>query len=295
MNELESEMNGNQLTGFAPTLKGPTKAGMRYSDSGGSGPVVVLLHGVLMNGSVWNKVVVGLRDGYRCIVPELPFGAHRRAMPEDADLSLGSIARTISEFLVELKLQDVTLICNDWGGAQLVIFPGGSHRVANLVLVSCEAFDNFPPGVPGWLLCRLASLPGGTFLVAQLLRPRWLRYLPITFGSLSKKRVSNELFLSWIEPLRRDRKVRRDLSKYLRNSPSKQQFLKWSEHQGSFHGPVLIVWAQEDKLMPTKHAARLAELFENAQLVWIEDSRTLIPIDQPELLTRVIRSFLERR
>ena len=219
MNELESETKGNQIKGFVPPLKGPTKAGVMYSDSGGTGPVVVLLHGVLMNGSVWNEVVVRLCDLYRGIVPELPFGAHRRAMPDDADLSLGSIARTISEFLVELKLQDVTLVCNDWGGAQLVIYPGGSDRVANLVLVSCEAFDNYPPGVPGWLLCRLASLPGGTFLVAQLLRPRWIRHLPITFGNLSKKRVSNELFLSWIEPLRFDRKVRRDLSKYLRNSP----------------------------------------------------------------------------
>lgn len=294
-NELESKTKGNQLKGLAPPLEGPTKAGMMYSDSGGTGPVVVLLHGVLMNGSVWNEVVAGLRDRYRCIVPELPFGAHRKAMPYDADLSLGSIARTISEFLIELKLQDVTLVCNDWGGAQLVIYPGGSDRVANLVLVSCEAFDNYPPGVPGWLLCRLASLPGGMFLVAQLLRPRWLRHLPITFGNLSTKRVSNELFLSWIEPLRFDRKVRRDLSKYLRNSPSRRQLLKWAEQQSSFRGPVLIVWAREDKLMPTKHAERLAELFENSQLVWIEDSRTLITIDQPELLTRVIRSFLERR
>ena len=60
------------------------------------------------------------------------------------------------------------MVCNDWGGAQLVISPGGTDRVANLVLVSCEAFDNYPPGLPGRLLCLNASLPGGTFLTAQL-------------------------------------------------------------------------------------------------------------------------------
>ena len=63
----------------------------------------------------------------------------------------------IAGFLVELDLHDVTLVCNDWGGAQLVVSPGGSDRVANLVLVSCEAFDNYPPGLPGRLLCLNAS------------------------------------------------------------------------------------------------------------------------------------------
>ena len=74
----------------------------------------------------------------------------------------------IAEFLTELDLRHVTLVCNDWGGAQLLISPGGTDRVANLVLVSCEAFDNYPPGVPGRPLCRNAALPGGTFLTAQL-------------------------------------------------------------------------------------------------------------------------------
>ncbi len=151
-------------------LEGPTAAGLMYSDTGGDGPVVVLLHGVLMSGSLWDTVVDGLRDRYRCVVPELPFGAHTTPMPDDADLSLPSIATMVAEFLTELDLRHVTLVCNDWGGAQLVISPGGSDRVANLVLVSCEAFDNYPPGLPGRLLCLNAALPGGTFLTAQLLR-----------------------------------------------------------------------------------------------------------------------------
>ena len=144
-------------------LEGPSSAGLMYSDTGGDGPVVVFLHGVLMNGTLWDVVVAGLRDGYRCIVPELPFGAHRTPMPDNADLTLGSLAKMVAGLLVELDLRDVMLVCNDWGGAQLVISPGGSDRVAGLVLVSCEAFDNYPPGLPGRLLCLNASLPGGTF------------------------------------------------------------------------------------------------------------------------------------
>ena len=95
-------------------------------------------------------------------------------------LSLPALATKIAEFLTELDLRHVTVVCNDWGGAQLVISPGGTDRVANLVLVSCEAFDNYPPGLAGRPLCRTAALPGGTFLTAQLLRPRWIRHLPAT-------------------------------------------------------------------------------------------------------------------
>ena len=40
-------------------------------------------------------------------------------------LSLPALATLIAEFLTELDLHHVTLVCNDWGGAQLVISPGG--------------------------------------------------------------------------------------------------------------------------------------------------------------------------
>ena len=142
---------------------------------------------MLINGTLWDDIVDQLCDRYRCIVPELPFGAHRTPMPDDADLRLESLVKMVANFLTELDLHDVTLVCNDWGGAHLVVSPGGSDRVANLVLVSCEAFDNYPPGLPGRLLCLIASLPGGTFLTAQLLRPRFLRHLPIAFGGLSEE------------------------------------------------------------------------------------------------------------
>ena len=262
-------------------------------DDAPDGPVVVLLHGVLMNGTLWDEVVGGLGDRYRCIVPGLPFGAHTTPMPDDADLTLASLATMIAGFLTELDLRHVTVVCNDWGGAQLVISPGGSDRVANLVLVSCEAFDNYPPGLPGRLLCLNAALPGGTFLTGPLLRPRWIRHLPVTFGALSKRRVPEGLFRSWIGPLRHNPKVRRDLTKYLRNVPKPKQLLEWADQQRTFAGPVLIIWAREDKLIPPTHAERLADQFQNTQLMWIDDSRTLIPIDQPNALTDHLHTFLD--
>ena len=58
---------------FSMQLVGTSSSGFVYSDTGGDGPAVVLLHGVLMSGTLWDDVVDRLRGRYRCIVPELPF------------------------------------------------------------------------------------------------------------------------------------------------------------------------------------------------------------------------------
>jgi len=59
-----------------------------YDDTGGHWPVVVLVHGLLMDGAQWRHVVADLRRDHRCVLPTLPMGAHRRPMQPDADLSL---------------------------------------------------------------------------------------------------------------------------------------------------------------------------------------------------------------
>ncbi|MGH3090452.1 MAG: alpha/beta fold hydrolase, partial [Rubrobacteraceae bacterium] len=80
---------------------------MEYEDTGGNGPVLVLLHGVAMDGSLWRGVVSELRDAHRCIVPTLPLGGHRRPMLPDADLSILGMVRLVAEFLERLDLRDV--------------------------------------------------------------------------------------------------------------------------------------------------------------------------------------------
>jgi len=44
--------------------------------------------------------------------------------------------------------------------------------------------------------------------------------------------------------------------------------------------------------MPPQHGRRLAELLPQGQLVEIEDSYTVIPLDQPGRLVDAIRAFI---
>jgi pimeloyl-ACP methyl ester carboxylesterase len=266
---------------------------IQYEDTGGSGPVLVFLHGLLMDHTLWRNVLPGLEHDYRCVVPVLPFGGHLQPMNPDADLSLMGQVRLVADFLDALDLVDVTLVGNDWGGAQLLISDGRDKRVSRLVLASCEAFDNYPPGIPGRLLCLLARIPGGLAITAQTMRLGPMRRLPITFGHMSRRPVPADVIKAWLKPLRR-REIRRDLKKYLTEVPAKAQLLDWAERQRAFTGPVLIVWAKDDKMMPVEHARRLAELFTDAELIEIDDSYTLIPEDQPDVLVEHIRPFLAR-
>ena len=118
-------------------------------EAGGDGPVVVLLHGVLMDSSLWRRVVPQLTRTCRVITPTLPLGAHRPPMAPQADLSMRGQVHLLADFMDALDLRDVTLVVSDWGGPLFLTAEGRDARVSRLVVTPCEAFDNFPPGLPG--------------------------------------------------------------------------------------------------------------------------------------------------
>ncbi|MFC9944579.1 alpha/beta fold hydrolase [Streptomyces pratensis] len=265
---------------------------VEYEDTGGDGPVVVLLHGVAMNGSLWRTVVRGLRPDFRCVVPTLPLGSHRRPMRPDADLTVLGVAHLVAEFLEELDLQDVTLVMSDWGGAQALVAEGRDQRIGRLVITSCEAFDNYPPGLPGRNLVTAARMPGGLRLAFALLKLKPMRRLPLTWGWMSKRPVPHDVMDEWFRPLWTSAAIRRDLRAYVLGVPPDEELLAWAEALRTFDRPALVVWAAEDKVMPPAHGRRLAEMLPKGELVEIADSFTLIPEDQPELLTEAIRTFV---
>jgi pimeloyl-ACP methyl ester carboxylesterase len=265
---------------------------IEYVDSGGPGPTLVLLHGLMMDSSLWDGVIAELAIDHRCIAPTLPMGAHRQPMLADADLSLGAIAGLAVELIERLDLHDVTLVGNDSGGALVQLLVGdGSPRIASIVLVSCDAFDNFPPGLTGKTLFLTGKLPPGLFgAFMQQMRLRPVRRLPIAFGWLTKR--GDAATKRWMRPVLRQRGIRRDTVRVLRAAAAdKRMMLDAAETLPSWDRPALVVWAAEDRVMPPEHGRRLAELLPQGRLLEVADSYTLIPLDQPERLAQIIREF----
>jgi pimeloyl-ACP methyl ester carboxylesterase len=260
-----------------------------YLDTGGDGPTVVLLHGLLMDSSLWDGPIADLAADHRCIAPTLPLGAHRH--PMSGDLSLPAIARLVEEFLDRLDLHDVTLVGNDTGGALVqLVLAGKAERVGRAVLVSCEAFDNVPPGLTGKVLVlsgKLSPRLFGAFM--QQLRLRAVRRLPIAFGWLTKR--GDAVTARWVRPVLTSPAIRRDTVRMLQAIDG-HAVAEATAALPSFHRPALVVWAAEDRVMPPEHGRRLADLLPDSRLVEIADSYTLVPLDQPTLLAGAIRDFV---
>src|ERR671935_251227 len=99
------------------------------------------------------------------------------------------IRMTLSHATIELSAG--TIEYEDTGGdgppVQLIA-ADGAPRVGRIVLVSCDAFDNFPPGLTGKTLVLTGKLPPSLFgLFMQQMRLRPVRRLPIAFGWLTRR------------------------------------------------------------------------------------------------------------
>ena len=265
---------------------------IEYQDTGGDGPVLVLVHGLMMDASLWDGPIADLSADHRCVAPTLPLGAHRHPMRPDADLSLPGIARLVAEFLDRLDLRDVTLVGNDTGGALVqLLMADGADRVGRAVLASCDAFDNFPPGLTGKTLVLAGRLPPPMFgLFMQQMRLRPVRRLPIAFGWLTRR--GDAATARWMRPVLTQPGIRRDTVRILRAAAADPRFLvEAAGRLPGFDHPALVVWAAADRVMPPEHGRRLAELLPHGRLVEVEDSLTLIPLDQPARFAGIVREF----
>jgi pimeloyl-ACP methyl ester carboxylesterase len=138
-------------------------------------------------------------------------------------------------------------------------------------------------------LLPLLRLPGA---VRAVLAPfRFHRARALVMNAAAKRGVEREAEESYGLPPIVSGGVRRDVKKVLAGL-HKRYTLEAAERLSGFDRPVLIAWSREDKFFPTQHAERLAKLFPDARLEWIEDAYTFSPEDQPRRLAELIASFV---
>ena len=262
---------------------------IRYRDEG-TGPVLLFVHGALVDGRLWDPTVERLRDRFRCVVPDLPLGSHELPLKAHADLSPRGLAALLRDFLDALDLEDVTLVGNDTGGAlcQLLVVED-ADRVGRLVLTDCDAFDNFPPKVflP---LVAAAKLPGGLRAALAPMRARPARRLPIAYGWLAKRPIPDDVMDGWVLRALNDAGVMADLRKVIKGlEPG--TLLDSTPKLSSFDKPVLLAWAREDKFFKIEHAHRLAAIFPDARVEELTDAYTFVSWDQPDRVAELIGTF----
>jgi pimeloyl-ACP methyl ester carboxylesterase len=259
-----------------------------YRDEGEGDPLV-FVHGLLVDGRLWRKVTP-LLAGYRCLVPDLPLGAHRTPLRAGADRSPRGIAHLIADLLDALELEDVTIVANDTGGAiSQILASERPERLRGLVLTNCDCLENFLPPLLRPLQW-LAHVPGAYWVVAQAMRSAAARRSKLGFGMLTHEPIPDELTAAWAEPLR-ERAIRADMTATLR-AIDRRDTLAAADALHERPLPTLLAWAPDDLMFPPRFAERLAEMIPGARLELVADSRAFVPEDQPARLAELIAQFV---
>ena len=268
------------------TSRGP----VRVRDTGGSGPPVLLVHSLLVDGGLYDELVPLLTArGYRCVVPDLPLGAHAEPMNPGADLSPTGLAELLVEVLDAAGVARAAVVGVDTGGALTqLLMAEHRERVGRVVLTACDAYEAFPPRSFGFLLPPLRTA-AGTWLLAQLARTRPARKLGLARPVVHRP-VPDEVARRWTSSLR-DPAVRRDLRAVLHGMHPRVT-LAAAEANRDFPRPVLIAWGDDDRLFPRRLGERLAADLPDARLVTLADCAAFAALDQPERLADLITIHL---
>ena len=262
---------------------------IEYADTG-AGPTILFVHGVYVTGALWNDVVAELGEGFRCVVPTWPLGAH--STPTDgADLGAEAASRRIVHFMEALDLTDVTVVANDTGGGLVLASLGDpaldTSRIARLVLTNCDSYEHFPPGSFAQIvkLCRMSSAVGGGIVRLLATGPGQAFFLKAVCHTPPTKDRQREVFGAFATSAaaRRDAvtvTASLDPGLTMRAAPAIE----------AFDRPVTLPWGIEDALFPLDHARRLRDAFPNATLVEIPDCSAFVMLDAPGVLAEAIRN-----
>jgi pimeloyl-ACP methyl ester carboxylesterase len=260
--------------------------------SAGSGPVVVLVHGITSTSATWANVLPYLAERFTIIAPDL-LGHGESAKPR-GDYSLGAYASGIRDLLSALGHERATFVGHSLGGGvamQLAYqFPEHCER---LVLVSSGGL-----GREITALLRAASLPGSELVLPLLVNERVLG-TGRTVGRLLG-RIGLRVHTDVGEVLRghaslSDGDARAAFIHTLRTivDPRGQRVDASDRLYLAQAIPFLIVWGERDPIIPVAHAQAAHRLVPSSRLELFPNAGHFPHLDDPLRFVRLLIDFIE--
>src|SRR4051812_7897701 len=256
----------------------------------GSGPVLLLLHGIANSSETWEPVADQLSEHFTIIAPDL-LGHGASATPR-GDYSLGAHASGARDLLTALGHDRVTVVGHSLGGGVAMQFAYQfPERCERLGLVSSGGLGKEVP-----LLLRAAARPGADW-VLPVLPSAGLRQAGRGLGSLLKR--------GHIQP-KGDLAVLAAGFGSLDSNGSRQAFLHTVRAVIDVSGqrvsandrlhlaavlPTLIVWGERDSIIPVAHGRAAHEAMPGSRFVVFPGAGHMPHHHDPERFADVLRDF----
>jgi len=260
--------------------------------SAGSGPVLVLVHGITSTSATWANVLPYLAERFTVIAPDL-LGHGESAKPR-GDYSLGAYASGIRDLLIALGHERATFVGHSLGGGvamQLAYqFPEHCER---LVLVSSGGL-----GRDITVLLRAASLPGSELVLPLLVNERVLGVGRAAGRLLG--RIGLRVHTDVGEVLRghaslSDGEARAAFLHTLRAivDPGGQRVDASDRLYLAQAIPFLLVWGERDPIIPVEHARAAHRLVPGSRLELFPTAGHFPHLDDPLRFVRALIEFIE--
>ena len=258
----------------------------------GSGPAIVLVHGITSTSATWERVMPYLATQFTVIAPDL-IGHGESAKPR-GDYSLGAYASGVRDLMVTLGHESATFVGHSLGGGvvmQLAYqFP---ERCDRLVLV-----DSGGLGRELNLLLRAATLPLSEVVLPLLASTRLLgagRSVGRFFGRLGLHAGTDMAELARGHASLEDPEARAAFVHTLRTivDPMGQRVNATDRLYLAENIPFMLVWGDEDPIIPVEHARAAHELVRSSRLEVFEGAGHFPHMDDPQRFLDVLLDFID--
>ncbi|MGA2451891.1 MAG: alpha/beta fold hydrolase [Solirubrobacteraceae bacterium] len=257
----------------------------------GSGPPVVLIHGMLNSSSHWQSVALELARDHTVVAPDL-IGHGDSAAPR-GDYSLGAHAASIRDLLAAIGIDRASIVGHSLGGGvAMQFFYQFPQRVERLVLISSGGLGHEVSP-----LLRSAALPGVSAVLSMTIQPRLLGALAGAGRRMRERALAGGVHLQTIARALRP----------LENADARQAFLTTLRSVIDVHGqrvsatdrlylletmPTMIVWGERDNTIPLAHGRRAHEAIPHSYFRTLPDAAHFPHLEDPAGLSRVLREFI---
>ncbi|CAN5502381.1 alpha/beta fold hydrolase [soil metagenome] len=253
----------------------------------GSGPAVVLVHGVAGSCETWAGVMPALARHHTVVAPDL-LGHGQSAKPR-GDYSLGAYACGIRDLLAVLGVERATMVGHSLGG-------GVSMQLAYQFPELCERLVLVASGGLGkevTPLLRLLSMPGAEYIF-PLVASRPVGDLAENAGRLADRVAPSLGEACRIVARLADTRAQRAFLHTVR-AVIDQAGQRVSARDRLYLAsaiPTLLVWGDRDRIIPVDHAYAAHELMPGSRLVVVKGAGHFLPLERPELLLTLLEDFL---